>query len=262
MNIRLGRQAGTDSHLLKSRSHICDTVASVEWRPAGLSAFLKSGRGLGYKFRICSVFSGRKYTQRGKYEGVDLEGSGARRTELGAPTRHKLFFALYPDAAAAEQAVRIAARIRRRDGLRGQPTPEQRLHISLNGLGAHCARHDQVIAWASEAVSRVRAPPFRLALNQVVSWKGAPRPLVLLGDEGVIGVYALHAAIHRALAEAGLAGPREPSFTPHLTLLRDHLETAVEFVPPVVWTVRDFHLVDSLHGEGRHLYAGTWRLTA
>jgi len=188
--------------------------------------------------------------------------SVATRAELARPSIHKLFFALYPDAAAAGQATRIAARIRWRDRLWGEPTSETRLHISLNGLGAYGARPDEVIARASEAVSRVRVRPFRLALNQVVSWKGSPRPLVLLGDEGVFGAYALHAAIHRALAEAGLARRREPGFTPHLTLLRDLHETKPEFVVPVTWMVRDFRLVDSLHGQGRHVPEGTWPLTA
>lgn len=169
--------------------------------------------------------------------------------------------ALYPDAAAAGQAARIAARIRSRDRLSGEPSPEARLHVSLNGLGAYGARPDEVIARVGEAMSRVRARPFLITLNQVVSWRGSPRPLVLVGDEGVFGAYALHAAIHRALAEAGLARRREPGFTPHLTLLRDPYETTPEFVPPVTWLVRDVRLMDSLHGEGRHVPEGNWPLT-
>jgi 2'-5' RNA ligase len=151
----------------------------------------------------------------------------AERAELSRPPIHNLFFTLYPDPDAAEQASRIARRIHEREGLRGKPTDPARLHISLNGLGVHGDRPDEVIARAREAVSRVRMPPFLVALNQVVSWNGSPRPLVMLGDEGVFGVFALHAAIHEALAQARLSGRWEPGFTPHLTLLRDPFE-----IPP------------------------------
>lgn len=186
--------------------------------------------------------------------------AAARQVQLHRPSIHKLFFALYPEPAAVEQASRIAARIRWRNGLWGKPTPQARLHITLNGLGVHGAPPDEMIVRASKAVSRIHVRPFLIALNQVVSWNGSPRPLVLLGDEGVFGVYALHAAIHQALAEAGLRRPWEPSFTPHLTLLRDFHETPSEFVSPVTWIVRDFRLVDSLHGEGRHDVLGAWPL--
>lgn len=184
----------------------------------------------------------------------------AERAELRGSSSHKLFFTLYPDPDAARQAWRIGTRIGEREGLRGKPTGPARLHISLNGLGVHATRPDEVIARAREAVSRVRMPPFLVALNQVVSWKGSPRPLVMLGDEGVFGVFALHAAIHRALAGARLSGRWEPSFTPHLTLLRDLYETPPEFVDPVMWVVRDFRLVDSLQGESRHVPEGIWPL--
>jgi 2'-5' RNA ligase len=106
----------------------------------------------------------------------------------------------------------------------------------------------------------VSARPFVVSLDQVQSWNGDPRPLVLIGDDGVIGVINLHAAIHAALAQAGLAhGPERP-ITPHLTLLRDRLEPPGEAIDPVLWTARDFALVHSRAGEGRHHVLGRWAL--
>jgi 2'-5' RNA ligase len=85
---------------------------------------------------------------------------------------------------------------------------------------------------------------------------------VLVGDDGVIGVINLYAAIHAALVQSGLAHGPERAITPHLTLLRDRMETPEETVDPVRWTVRDFALLRSQAGEGRHHILGRWKLGA
>lgn len=176
------------------------------------------------------------------------------------PSIHNLFFTLYPDDAAAERIARLQGQIRDREGLLGKPMAKARLHISLNGLGVFAARPEQLVAEVSEAVSQIRMPSFVVALNTVTSWNGAPRPLVIVGDEGVYGVRWLHTEIHEALAARGIGNGREPAFNPHLTLLRDPRDLAEEMIHQVEWQVREFRLVDSLQGQGRHDLLGTWAL--
>lgn len=176
------------------------------------------------------------------------------------PSIHKLFFTIYPDAGAVRRIARLQRDIRDRAGLWGRPTAMARLHISLNGLGVFDARPDRLVAEACEAVSHIRTPSFVVAFNTVKSWNGAPRPLVMLADEGDYGVRRLHSDIYDALAKRGLVHGRERQFTPHLTLLRDRHETPEEMISSVEWRVREFRLVDSLHGESRHDLLGSWTL--
>jgi len=183
-----------------------------------------------------------------------MEGPAAR------PIVHNLYFALKPDAEMGDQVFRRAVRYQRRCGLTASPTPSERLHISLNGLGAYVQAPDHRIAEAMQAASSVRMRPFLVAFDRIASWKGQPRPLVLLGGEGVIGVSMLHAAIHTALARAGIVHGAPPELNPHLTLLRDRRESPARFIAPVSWTVCEFVLVDSLYGQGRHDILGRWLL--
>jgi 2'-5' RNA ligase len=177
-------------------------------------------------------------------------------------TRHKVFFAIRPTEVAADGLYLLAQRERSRRGMTGWPTPRERFHVSLNGLGAHRDLPRRLVARAVEACGAVPARPFVVSFNRLGSWgRGdGQRPFVLRGDEGVAGVYALHDAIHRALAAAGVVRPRSRDFEPHLTLLRDRIAAPEEFIEPVSWRVQEFVLLDSVHGEGRHELLGRWTL--
>jgi 2'-5' RNA ligase len=165
---------------------------------------------------------------------------------------HKVFFAVRPEPAAAAQMAALAAALARRHGLGGRPTPRERLHLSLSFVGVFKGPPPAaVVEKARAAAATVAAQPFRLALNRVDSWKGDPRPLVLTGEEGVIGVEVLQGQVQRALALAGMAPRRAPPFWAHVTLLRDEREAPSEHVEPIAWTVREFVLLDSVAGEGR-----------
>lgn len=177
-----------------------------------------------------------------------------------AHQRHNLFLALRPDA---ETAASIG-RLRHEHGFSGRAIREDCLHISLASLGKHDDLPHELIERAKSALSTVAMRPFVVALNRVVGWKRAAgaRPLVLVGDDGVIGVDLLIAQIHKALAEAGLKPRRFRETVPHLTLAYDAFAMTDEIVAPVRWTVREFVLVDSLVGEGRHVVLHRWPLVA
>jgi 2'-5' RNA ligase len=175
---------------------------------------------------------------------------------------HVLYFALRPSPEAARAALDLAARACARHGLRARPTPAARLHVTLNGLGAFDRVPPQVAARARRAAGQVAARPFNLMFNRFAAWgRGAGRrPVVLYGDEGVIGAEALHDQIHARLAEAGLVRRPLRPISPHMTLLRETGEVAPAFVPPITWRVTEFVLVDVLHGQGRREILGAWPL--
>jgi len=113
---------------------------------------------------------------------------------------------------------------------------------------------------AASLADRVSQPPFKLTFNHVESWKGDPHPLVLLGEEGVIGAERLHSAIHKALVQGTMAPRREPEIWPHVSLLRDTAPVRKAFVEPIGWTAREFVLLDSPVGAARHEVLGRWPL--
>ena len=184
------------------------------------------------------------------------------RHAIEAAARHKIFFAVRPEPEAAGRMFRFAEAQRRRLGLTGRPTPPERLHISLNGLGRHVAPPERLIAAATGAVSGLAWLSFIVALDRLGTWgRGAgKRPLVLWSDEGLIGVSRLHEAIQTRLVGARVVRGPERAFCPHLTLLRDAAVAPERRVGPFMWRVRELVLLDSLHGEGRHEVLDRWPL--
>jgi 2'-5' RNA ligase len=194
--------------------------------------------------------------------GSPLQRRVKSEQECAASPEHRVFFALQPDDAAAESIARVAADLRQRHGLQGRLTPAPRLHMSLNYVGTFRGPPTRaVMEKATSLADRVSASPFRVTLNHVESWKADPHPLVMLGDEGVIGAELLHTAIHKALAAGTMAPRREPQIWPHVSLLWDKALVLKESVEPISWTAREFVLLDSVFGEGRHEVLGRWALT-
>lgn len=168
---------------------------------------------------------------------------------------------MQPEAAAAEQMTALAEDLRRRHSLKGRPTAAARLHISLNFVGLFRGPPTRaVMEKAAALAARVSSRTFTVTLNHVEGWNGDPRPLVLLGDEGVAGVQLLYGAIHKALAAGTMAPRREPDFWPHVSLLWDRAQVAREVVTPISWMAREFVLLDSPDGDGRDDVLGRWPL--
>ncbi len=166
-----------------------------------------------------------------------------------------VYFALQPPPEAAEAAGGVLREAAARLRLRRPVVSAQRLHVSLYGLGAFEASPPAPVIRAARRVgAQVAARPFRLAFNRVGTWgRGAgKRPIVLWGDEGVIGAEALHDSLHGALVASGLRRGPPPDLRPHMTLARDGIERPQELVAPVSWWVDEFVLLNSHFGAGRH----------
>ncbi|MBO9709931.1 MAG: 2'-5' RNA ligase family protein [Caulobacter sp.] len=179
-----------------------------------------------------------------------------------APPTDRLFFALFPDAAAAEAVARRASGLRERHALRGRPLLTDRFHVTLNHLGDHAGLRRDIVEAATEAARTVQFPAFEVTFDRVESFKGrsGSRPLVLRGDQGLRDLLSFQRELGVALARAGLGRWVERQFTPHVTLLYDDAMIEGEVVEPLTWTVDEFVLVHSLLSQTRHIHLDRWKL--
>lgn len=186
-------------------------------------------------------------------------GGFARR-----PPGDRLFFAVYPDANAAQRIVELAEAMRAKHHMRGNPLRADRVHVTLHHLGDHVGLPESLVATASGAAANMAMPPFELSFDCVASFPGRARkrPCVLRSGEGnsSAALFAFQAALGERLRASGLGRYVEHRFTPHVTLLYDERTLAPEPVSPVGWTVREFVLIHSLLGKTEHRVLGRWSL--
>jgi 2'-5' RNA ligase len=178
-----------------------------------------------------------------------------------ARSANPVFFALYPDADTARRLARLAWHLRGEHKLRGRPRANCCFHITLHGVGDYAKLPRDAVSAIGEVVSAVTIPPFAVAFDRVMSFgRGPKRPLVLVGDFGVAGLLLLQHELVAALRKIGFARRKERSYNPHVTLLYDESAIANRSVEEIRWTVREFVLVRSLYGQGRHLPLARWPL--
>ncbi len=183
---------------------------------------------------------------------------------LEAPkAEHNLFFAVMPDAAAAECIYRLAADLRDRHGLTGKLIGKERLHASLHQVGEFVALPQHFVAMALEAASTVSMPAFELIFDRATSFKG-PRgnPFVLVGRKGVLEFKELQDALATAMRKAGFKRRVTTGKTPHVTMLYDDELVAEEAVETIAWTAREFALVHSLLDQSIYHVLARWPLHA
>jgi 2'-5' RNA ligase len=157
----------------------------------------------------------------------------------------RLFFALRPDAAAAERIHALASRLREVHGLKGRPLALERLHVTLLFLGNHDGLPPPLLAFAARAAQALRHAPFELSFDRVMSFtrSNGNAPLVLCRDDGRTPLDTLRRQLGAEAAQ---------SFKPHVTLLYDDRMLSLEEIAPISWTVTEVLLVRSLIGCGRH----------
>ncbi len=175
--------------------------------------------------------------------------------------RDRMFFGLHPPPAIAARIHRLAGDLRDGHALHCRLVRASCLHVTLLGMGYREEWSRTAIAALGTAAARVAMPPFRVAFDRAASFNGEPeRPLVLVGDDGVIGIEMLRQELVRALRNAGFARREEARFTPHLTLLYDRRKLEEQPIDEIGWSVRDFVLIHSLYGLSRHVPLGRWPL--
>ena len=166
----------------------------------------------------------------------------------------RLFFALWPDAAAQAALATQGREIAKRCG--GRPVPAANLHLTLVFLGEVEPARIEPLRRAADAVA---GNTFTLGLDRVggfrragVAWAGC--------RQSPAGLIALQAGLERRIRDAGFS-PDDRPFVPHLTLAR-RVREPVEpgEVEAVSWRANSFALVETARGESAYRTLAEWPL--
>jgi RNA 2',3'-cyclic 3'-phosphodiesterase len=176
-------------------------------------------------------------------------------------TTHRLFFALWPDAALRGRIATTVAALERDHATGGRRLNQDRYHLTLQFLGDFQPLRQSVLDAAIAAAEGVHQPAFDLVLDRAgsfpkagVCWLGAsaaPEDLQQLWNE-----------LGRTLAAARVQVRSASGFSPHLTILRD-VRGPLPSMPiePLAWPVREFALIDSVSGaKPGYRLLGRWPL--
>jgi RNA 2',3'-cyclic 3'-phosphodiesterase len=192
--------------------------------------------------------------------GVDMW----RRVVVEPPPENGLYFLTFPDDATARRIAGLAHRCRREYGLRAPPLLSWRFHVSLHNVGQYGASGvpGTVVLKASNAAAKVKASPFAVMFNRVESFSGRDGhyPLVLRGDDGVVGLEMLNRSLGVSMRMVGLKASL--NFTPHVTLSYGERPVEERLIQPIRWTVREFALIHSLIRKTKYIRLGCWSLGA
>ncbi|NVD99761.1 RNA 2',3'-cyclic phosphodiesterase [Massilia sp. BJB1822] len=157
---------------------------------------------------------------------------------INAAPVHKLFFALWPDAATRGALAALQSQVA------GRATPPDKLHLTLAFLGQQPAA---ALPPLLEILHALSVPPLRLEIDCFgyfskprIAWAGmsaVPPALLELQDD-----------LMRRLEAAGFSAATHGEFRPHVTLAREAKTAppAGAAFAPVVWTAREVALVESL----------------
>ncbi len=200
---------------------------------------------------------GRGYTAPMAAQADPLRVNAAPAREL-----HRLFFALWPDAALRRQIADATTRLAQVQDTRGRRLRPDRYHLTLQFLGDFAPLPESVIDAAIVAADDVRAAAFDLPLDRVGSF-GSTR----VGWIGPVrtppGLQALWEALGLALDRHDVPHPSNAAstWTPHVTVLRGlRRPLAATAIPPLAWSVRGFVLIHSQPGQGDDAVLQRWRL--
>jgi RNA 2',3'-cyclic 3'-phosphodiesterase len=185
-----------------------------------------------------------------------------------APSRDRrpppgaVFFAVKPDDDAGTQALARAEELRTAHKLRDKPRREL-LHVTLFAIGNFPDLPKERLDAAIRIAAAFRMAPFDITLDRALTFntRKPKLPLVLAGSDGIAKVRMLRQALLGDMKRAGIR-PTAGSDESHMTLLYDPLNVPERPIEPIRWTVRDFVLVHSHYGLGKHDELGRWPLRA
>jgi 2'-5' RNA ligase len=180
--------------------------------------------------------------------------------------QHTYFFAVFADPPAADAVGVLRRDLSARSGLTNKGADASRLHMSLLCLVKQSARPLPVEAEeaALDAARFVRLEPFDIGLDRAMTFgraaegSDAKRPIVLTTSD-TSGIRGLYERLHGVLERARIIGGKLRPFTPHMTMLYD-TKIIDEQIAPISWSVREFHLVHSLHGKSQYRIVGSFPL--
>jgi len=166
------------------------------------------------------------------------------------PASLRLFFALWPDAAARDAMAALARDVAQRTS--GRATRVDTIHLTLAFVGDVSSDRVPALAEIGDTAARA-APPFALTVDVIGGFREAR--VAWLGTEPVPTLLAaLASRLNASLAAAGFRVDRRP-FAAHVTLARHcRLVPPRGIVAPVAWHVDRLSLVASELGSGGSRY--------
>lgn len=166
-----------------------------------------------------------------------------------------------PDEKNAARIARTTEDILADIGFGGRLVRPNLLHFTLYPVGVYSDVPQPIVDTVRACGDAVRMRPFTVSLNMVKNFRrsyGSPL-IVLCGDDGVLGIRTLHETLKGALTKR--LGPRRSlPFEPHMTLSYKAMEIADTPIEPINFTIREFVLVNSRLGRGRHDVLHRWKL--
>jgi RNA 2',3'-cyclic 3'-phosphodiesterase len=192
------------------------------------------------------------------------QNAGERgESELTMFSLCSLFFALKPPPHIAEHIHRFSERARAARGLSGPLILSRCYHITVLGAGAYETTSKATLDGLRTAASRVAMRSFHIALDRTMSFApiASGRSCWPATIASRFGAHMLLRELASALRQVGFR-LRTRAFTPHLTLFYSGHDLGEDSIAEIGWTVRDFALIHSVHGQSRHELIGGWRLGA
>jgi len=162
----------------------------------------------------------------------------------------RVFFAVWPDAAARDALAKLACAVAAEEG--GRAPAQENLHLTLAFVGD--VAEERVAALRAVGLeATIGVPAFDLALDRVgafrgsgITWAGASRVPAALGH--------LVGRLNDALAAQGFPTDPRP-FQAHVTLARRcRRQPGANLAPPIAWTVATLTLNASELAPGGSRY--------
>ncbi len=179
----------------------------------------------------------------------------------------RVFFAIWPDAAAKRQLDELAERLEA--VCEGRKVRAENIHLTLVFLGEVSVDRLDALCLAANEARGTGLRAFDFAVEEIRYWKH--NHIVYAGTSGIPQeLLDLVGALQSALSAAGFSFDHQ-AYVPHITLVRKarcpapsiELKAGLpELVQPVVWPVREWVLVKSEQASGGLVYIpiGRWPL--
>lgn len=180
--------------------------------------------------------------------------------DMERPVTDRLFYALLPDVKSAGQIIELARRLRTDYHPKGALIPSERLHVTLVFLGDFAGLPTGIVLSALVAGEQLKGAPFDLTFDRLQKFGHGKQAVVLRGADVAPGVNEFRRRLVEAMLYQGLKPAGPTGFTAHITLMYYDGPIKEEQVAPISWTAKEFVLVRSLIGKGRHEILGSWLL--
>ena len=183
------------------------------------------------------------------------ESSGSERSLPGT-----IYFAWKPELDASNHAFSVANQQRAKHGLIAKASPDV-FHATICPVGYSHLILDERIQAALKAAEAVMAKPFEVVFDRVRTYQNGQEkaPFVAYSADGLPKAELFRAALVAELRRAGFTFKKKLP-DPHMTLLYDRIVVGQQEIDPIRWMVRDFVLIQSVYGQGRHIELGRWPL--